>query len=549
MAQDVTTRVSIGPGGLEADQNCQPPVCSADGRFIAFATHASNLVANDTNDADDVFLLDRQSGGLTRITLGALGGELAQPSNTPRMSADASVIAFSSWDDPVPGGMPGAPDLFAWNRASGTTVLVSVGLGGAAPSGPTVYSSVSADGRFIAFESNASNLVANDTNNSTDVFVRDLQNSTTERVSLTSSGQQASTYSRDAAISGDGRFVAFSSNAGLVTQDTNSVIDVYVRDRTLGTLTWISKGVSAAQPNGNSQPSAISADGNWIGFTSAATNLVPNDTNARIDAFLYSRATSQLQRINLGVADTQANWDVSLNSLSADGRFAGLWTFASNAAPLDANGVADGFVYDRVSGVATLVSRSTDDAPGDGNSTDVDISDDGRVAVFLSRATNLVSDDTNDLVDIFVRERSGSTPTIYCTAQTNSNGCVPAMSASGTPSVTSLAEFNVQASHVLNGKAGFVFYGFAPCAIPFHGGLRCVVMPLYRTPTQDSGGFSTPPINCTGFYSFDFNALIRAGTDPHLIGGTFVYTQYWSRDPLSVSTTNLTDALVFSIGP
>jgi hypothetical protein len=327
------------------------------------------------------------------------------------------------------------------------------------------------------------------------------------------------------------------------------VIDVYMRDRVAGTTTWISRGAGGAQPNGNSTPVAMTRNGDWILFASAASNLVAGDTNAHIDGFLYSSATGLVERMVVGIGGSQANWDISPTSMSSDARFVGFHSFASNIAPLDLNSFGDAFVYDTFTGKAELVSRSASGAPGDQNSNDVVVTDDGRTAVFISRASTLVSGDTNNLFDVFVRERVGSVPEIYCTAQTNSLGCVPSIAASGIPSASSLASFDILASNVLNERTGLLFYGFASSQIPFHGGWLCTAGPLSRTPVQNSGGTPAPADDCTGQYSFDFNALVRAGTDPRLSGGAIVYAQYWSRDPLTPITTNLTDALAFQVEP
>ena len=136
----------------------------------------------------------------------------------------------------------------------------------------------------------------------------------------------------------------------------------------------------------------------------------------------------------------------------------------------------------------------------------------------------------------------------YCVAKVNSLGCTPAISATGIASATSSLPFTVGASNVLNNKTGLVFYGLGALNNPFQGGTKCVSSPSFRTPTQNSSG--APSGNsCTGAYSFDFNALIQASTNPQLTVGAKVYCQYWSRDPLSPSTTGLTNAASFTIFP
>ena len=139
-------------------------------------------------------------------------------------------------------------------------------------------------------------------------------------------------------------------------------------------------------------------------------------------------------------------------------------------------------------------------------------------------------------------------PTTYCTAKVNSQGCTPAISSSGSPSVSSASPFDIRATSVLNQKQGLLFYGYAATAVPFQGGTLCVQPPSRRTPLQGSGGTAAPANDCSGSYSFDFNAWVQSGADPLAVAGQAIFAQYWSRDPATVSTTGLTDALAFVIG-
>ena len=139
-------------------------------------------------------------------------------------------------------------------------------------------------------------------------------------------------------------------------------------------------------------------------------------------------------------------------------------------------------------------------------------------------------------------------PTVYCTAKINSQMCLPLIGYTGKPSSSSATPFRVNATNVLNNKNGILFYGYQPLSLPFQGGWLCVAPPIRRTPPQNSGGHP-PPHDCSGVYDFDFNALILSGQDPLLTEGQLVYSQYWTRDPSSPSTTGLTDALRFAITP
>jgi hypothetical protein len=151
--------------------------------------------------------------------------------------------------------------------------------------------------------------------------------------------------------------------------------------------------------------------------------------------------------------------------------------------------------------------------------------------------------------EAYVWRASPPATEIYCTAKTNSLGCVPAIGSSGTPSATLASPFLVSAAQVRNQKLGLLFYGFAPAATPFLGGLRCIGGPSIRTPVQSSGGNALPADDCSGAHAFDFNARIQSGVDPLLVAGEDVYCQWWTRDPGSAANIGLTDALEIRIQP
>ena len=140
------------------------------------------------------------------------------------------------------------------------------------------------------------------------------------------------------------------------------------------------------------------------------------------------------------------------------------------------------------------------------------------------------------------------TPAAYCTAKVNSLGCTPAIGSTGQPSFSSAAPFTIEASMILNGRSGIMFYGYGQQATPFQGGTMCVTAPVKRTPVQDSGG-SAVGNDCTGVFSFEMNGRIQSGLDGALVPGAEVFAQFWSRDPQSPGTTNLTDALAFTVCP
>jgi archaellum component FlaF (FlaF/FlaG flagellin family) len=267
----------------------------------------------------------------------------------------------------------------------------------------TTEVAISGNGRYVAFVSTAGNLVAGDTGGDPDVFVRDLRTGVVRRV-------PASTGAEHLAISHDGRWVAFGSAApGLVPGDTNGVADVFVRDRTAGTTRRIS--VSSAERQGNGPSSvglgAISSNGRYVAFTSAASNLVPGDTVQGEDAFVRDLKSGTTGRVSVSSAERQGNGPGSgygVAVISGDGRYVGFISDASNLVPNDTNQAEDAFVRDRKSGTTGRISVSSAGRQGDRRSIDLAISADGRYAGFASWASGLVPGDTNDSYDIFVRD-------------------------------------------------------------------------------------------------------------------------------------------------
>jgi Tol biopolymer transport system component len=188
----------------------------------------------------------------------------------------------------VTGDTNGMWDVFMHDRETGTTTRASVGIRGAQGSASSLYAAISADGRWVAFESSASTLVTGDTNDTWDVFMHHRETRTTTRVSVGPGGVQGDDRSGWAAISADGRRVAFYSSASnLVAGDTNGMWDVFVHDRETGTTTRVSVGPAGAEGNDHSNRPAISADGRSVAFWSSAGNLVTGDTNGVPDAFVH----------------------------------------------------------------------------------------------------------------------------------------------------------------------------------------------------------------------------------------------------------------------
>jgi Tol biopolymer transport system component len=376
---------------------------STNGQFVAFESAASDIAPGDTNGATDVFVRDRSSGAVEAASVSSGGTYGSGPSIDARISPNGRFVVFvSGATNLVLGDSNGAADVFLRDRQAATTVRVSVGASAAQSVGGDSYRpAVSADGRYVAFSSDATNLVVGDTNARTDVFVRDLQAGTTTRVSVAGASTQVNDSSDIPTLSADGRYVAFQSEAtNLVAGDTNSETDVFVRDRQAATTTRVGVATAGTQPTGGSTFDAeISGDGRYVVFSSDATNLVSGDTNATYDVFVRDRQTSTTTRVSVAGAATQANSVSSEPSISADGRYV---SFSSDATNL---GGPAGSVYrrDRTAGITVAVTKSTAGANANQSSGGSTVSGDGTVVAFASSATNLAASDHNNSSDVFAR--------------------------------------------------------------------------------------------------------------------------------------------------
>ncbi|MDX6505462.1 MAG: hypothetical protein QOG06_106 [Gaiellaceae bacterium] len=295
-----TSRLSIGRRGRQANGPSGAATISANGRSVAFESFASNLVAGDKNRATDVFVRDLARGNTTRVSVTTHGAEArckdGCESSEPALSANGRYVAFqSSATNLVPGDTNKLGDVFVHDRHTGRTERVSVTSAGKQAGGDKTNNgsnapAISSDGRYVAFHSADSNLVSGDTNRTFDIFVHDRKTARTTRISVGSNGHQANGESLGAlSVSADGRYVAFTSLASnLVPGDANEITDVFVRDLRAGKTTLASLGDAGEQGGDASTVSgvAFSADDRLLAFSSWASNLVPGDTNSTPDAFL-----------------------------------------------------------------------------------------------------------------------------------------------------------------------------------------------------------------------------------------------------------------------
>ena len=375
------------------------------------------------------------SSGLTEMVSVSSSGEQGDDGSGvgTAVSADGRYVAFDSEAaNLVRGDKPGGWDVFVRDRLAGTTTRVSVDSAGRPGNEDSENPAITPDGRFVVFDSDASNLVKNDRNGDQDAFLHDRITGVTTRISLGNGGTEGEGQSfinhNVPPISADGRFVAFSSAAAnLVPSDTNGHLDVFLRDLHTGMTTIVSRGAGDVQGNGDSFSAAISADGRFIAYGSFASNLVPGDANGVRDVLLYDRVTTETSLISVGTGGVEGNGASFNGSLSGDGRFAAFFSDATNLVASDANNLRDVFVHDRVTGATTMVSVNSEGIHGNFVSVSAAISLDGRRVAFESSSTNLVPGDTNSKPDVFMHDRTDGTTAMVSVASDGSQCVEPVL--------------------------------------------------------------------------------------------------------------------------
>jgi len=422
-AQNPVSRASLDAGGGEGNGDSgvlSRGSISQDGRWVAFDSQATNLVANDTNGISDVFVKDLQAGAIVRITEDSSGREGNASSSSPSLSQDGRFVAFESLASNLVGGdTNGGYDIFLCDRdpdlngvfdeGNSVTTRVSIRTNGTQGNADSVTPSVSGDGLWVAFASAATNLVTGDTNGFTDVFVRDVAGSKTTQVSVDASLTPLSNGPSHApSISSDGAFIAYASYASnLVSGDLNGYRDVFVFDRVNKIATLVSVDSALVQGDNDSSNAAISGDGNFVAFASQASNLVASDTNFVSDVFVHEIASGVTVRASVDTTGTEGNFDSDAPSLNFDGSIAAFESNSDNLSPNDTNGITDVFVRDVVQAVTDCMTLNAVGVASNGfGSYRPRLSGDGLLCAFASSADNLVVGDGNGVFDLFVRDRS-----------------------------------------------------------------------------------------------------------------------------------------------
>jgi Tol biopolymer transport system component len=433
----ITERVSVASNGAQGNAasgynlfSRGRPAISADGRYVAFVSWASNLVPNDTNGVEDVFVHDRLTGQTERVSVASDGTQANNVSGYPSISPDGRYVAFVSYATNLVTIYVSDAYVYLHDRQTRQTTLISTMFNGCPARGGSYEPSISSDGR-IAFASDSNYLVGtyycNPSNPCACTCTANCNPCTScralylhepgvnQKTRVATQSYSSGPSFDNLAISADGKFVAFKTGSALVPEDTNGINDIYVYDRLLGQSSRASVAWDGAQSPGGADVASISADGRYVVFVSASTNLVPNDTNGFADIFVRDRQSNTTTRASIASDGTQANASSTRPAISATGRYVVFESTASNLVPDDTAGWTDIFVHDRDAdgnGIfdepgavsTTRVSVTYTGAQAlYGGSSYAAISGDGSCVTFVSAATNLVENDTNGVIDVFVR--------------------------------------------------------------------------------------------------------------------------------------------------
>ena len=464
-----TVRVSVdsnsvegnASSGLYGDLTDVAISLSSNGRYVAFLSDASNLVSGDTNGYADIFVRDTVANVTTRVSVNSNNDEGNSWSAWPSISADGRYVAFVSFASNLDGGdANGYADVFVRDRVMNTTKLVSVDSSGAQGYSDARYPSISADGRYVAFLGTFASL------NGTLIVMRDTVANTTTPVSVELNGVPDG-LSYSPSISADGHYVAFYSQASNeVSGDTNGTYDVFLRDTVANTTMRVSVDANGVEGNGGSLYPSISADGRYVAFTSNATNLVTGITTNGYNIFIRDTLMNTTTLASVASGGVQANGDSLGTSISANGRYLSFVSLASNLVSGDTNGLNDVFVRDTMTNTITRVSVASGGTQGYGSERSQSLSADGRYAAFASDSNSLVVGDNNGLFDVFVHENALTTTTFTISGNTSAGGVLLSYT-DGTPKTVTSAANGGYSLTVSSGWSGTVTpskagYNFSP---------------------------------------------------------------------------------------
>ncbi|TAE80801.1 MAG: hypothetical protein EAZ74_05990 [Alphaproteobacteria bacterium] len=397
-------RISVTNLAEEGNESSHNPSFSPDGTKIVFHSSATNFIENDANGWRDVFVKDSVTGEITSISTNSTGEQGNLWSYDGRFSPDGTKIVFHSGANNLIEN-----DINAWNAIfikdllTNEVMRVDVSALGEPLDGSSYNARFSPDGTKIIFESSASNLVEGDTNGWDDLFIKDLLTNELTRVSVNALGEEGNGWFYNGSFSPDGTKIIFESWAdNLIAEDSNGEEDIFMKDLLTGEITRLSTNFFGEEGTLRSHNPQFSPDGTQVLFTSWADNLVENDTNNLPDIFVKDIISGEVLRVNTNAMGEQLDgWSFGTANFSPDGTQVVFESLSSTLVEDDTNGWYDIFVKDLRTGEVSIVSRTPTDEQANGWSRNPSFSPDGMSIVFESQANNLVENDSNEHWDIF----------------------------------------------------------------------------------------------------------------------------------------------------
>ena len=395
--------VSESIAGGAGDQDSRGPSITADGRLIAFTSRASDLVEGDTNGEDDIFIRDRTTDTITRVTYALDSGDPNQACLNTVIAADGRYVTFESRaSNLVADPTNGEVQVYLYDRIEGTTRLITKNAKGEPANLESSRVAMDASGRYIVFQSRASNLVPGDKNRRTDVFLYDAVTDVTSLVSHAPDGSSANDHSAQPAISADGTLISFTSDASnLLPSDsapfgTHSTAfgQIYLVTRDTGAIELVSRNLKGLPALGFSTGPTFSPDGLYLGFSSEADDIAARDRNGTYDAFVQNLETGVTRLVSRTPEGTSAERESYLEAVSNRARTVTFFSWATDlVSEADTNLSPDVFMRDRRTGIS-LVSETPGDEAGVGTSYQSVVDARGRVVVFASTSWDLLSHGT-----------------------------------------------------------------------------------------------------------------------------------------------------------
>jgi len=480
----VTSLVSIAENGTQSDADVMPGDVSNDGRFVVFTTTSKKLVPGTTTSKQHVYLVDRATGAVELISVGNDGAEANQDALRPRISGDGRWVVFETLASNLDqDDTNGRLDCYLYDRDEEWLERVSLGANDGEGNGDSFRPVVSDDGDWILFSSFANNLITGDDNGTADVFIRDRQTGTTRLVSSALDGTVASDYSEAADLSADGRYALFQSAAkDMVAGSIAGWNKIMLRDLQLGVTEQASLQSDGLFPAGECRFARMSADARWITFASSVHTIVPGDSNQREDVFLRDRQLATTERVNIGPNGEQDDVGGSYARPSDDGRFILFESSATVFAPSDTNDNGDVFLRDRRRATTRHVSLSTDGKSSKLGCGEISISGDGHVLLFRAGGDELDPADHNGRLDAYVHDRGPADASVasYGSGHPGRYG-VPTATLQDDPVIggpVDLVVTNSSGAWTL----GFLLLGEEPLALPAGWGGELLVAPLVAIP-------------------------------------------------------------------